>query len=125
MLRTTEPRKSLHEAKSGLPGHLKHTTQEDSNVDTLTSSIGIPEGHTETDQAAPARKGQRRPSSAPTSHGTRKTSFMLGQVAQEALAELMPMWGFPSKGEAVTHALLYLLHQSKADAVSRLPLEQE
>jgi hypothetical protein len=49
---------------------------------------------------------------------------MLGEPGHNALEELMPMWNFPSKGEAVTHALLYLLHQSKRDAVLRLPVEE-
>jgi hypothetical protein len=94
-------------------------------VDTSSTPVSIPESPTDTAPAAPTRKGARRPSGEPTSLGTRKTSLMLGEPGHEALAALMPMWGFPSKGEAVTHALLYLLHQSKADAVSRLPLAQE
>ena len=87
-------------------------------MDTNTSSA-----NSSPDSRRPDKRERR--SSEHTNLGSRKTSFMLGQAAHEALAELMPMWGFPSKGEAVTHALLYLLHQSKADAVSRLPLAQE
>lgn len=103
-----------------------HTTaEEDTTMNTASNPISSPETELDTAPAAPTRKGTRRPSSEPTGLGTRKTSFMLGEPGHEALAELMPIWGFPSKGEAVTQALLYLLHQSRADAVSRLPVVKE
>lgn len=62
---------------------------------------------------------------APDNRRAGKTSFMLSAAARLALDELMPMWNFPSKGEAVTQALLYLQHQSRSNAVSRLPVIKE
>jgi len=122
-----EPRKSLQEANSGLPGHLtpSHTTtKEDTTMSTASIPISSPETELETAPAAPTRQSRRRPSSEPTGLGTRKTSFMLDERGRAALAGLMPMWGFPSKGVAVTQALVYLLHQSKKDVVRKLPVEE-
>lgn len=93
-------------------------------MSTVSTPISSPETHLDTGPAAPSRKSRRRPSSEPTSLGTRKTSFMLGEDARKALDELMSLWPFPSKAEAVTHGLLYLVHQSKKGRVSRLPVQE-
>lgn len=100
------------------------TPKEDYTMNTLSTTISSPETKLDTDPASPSRKSRRRPSSEPTSLGTRKTSFMLGEDARSALDELMSLWPFPSKAEAVTHGLLYLAHQSKKGRVSRLPVQE-
>jgi hypothetical protein len=121
---TSRPRKSLYEARGDLPGRLIHTTQEDSTLDTSSTPISIHENQTETAPAAPTPKSRRRPSSEPTSLGTRKTSFMLDERGRAALEELMPMWKFASLGAAVTEALCFLLHEAKRERVFRLPAEE-
>jgi hypothetical protein len=100
------------------------TPNEDSTMNTASTPSSSPETQLDTGSAAPVRTTRRRPSSEPTSLGTRKTSFMLGEDARRALDELMSLWPFPSKAEAVTHGLLYLAHQSKKGRVSRLPVKE-
>lgn len=90
-------------------------------MNTNSGPISSPAIQLDTGPAATARETRPKASSEPTRPGARKTSFMLSELGRKALEELMPMWEFPNQGEAVAQALLYLLHQSKRDAVRRLP----
>lgn len=97
------------------------TLKEYSTMNTISTPISSPEIQLDTGPVATARDTRLKASSKPTRPGARKTSFHLSELGRKALEELIPMWEFPSQGEAVTQALLYLLHQSKRDAVRRLP----